>query len=112
LILSGLENAGRFEKLHPGFAAGFAFLRRSDLNQLAEGRHEIDGPRLYAEVQRGQGQDEVERDVQFFLDKPDSWITIPPGRFGIIFPEDAHAPQAADGVIHKVVIKVAVDWGE
>jgi YhcH/YjgK/YiaL family protein len=51
-----------------------------------------------------------EKDVQLFLDTSDSWITTPPGCFGIFFPEDAHAPQAAEGAIHKVVVKVAVEW--
>ena len=51
-----------------------------------------------------------QKDVQFFRDAPDSWVTIPPGTFGIFFPEDAHAPMAGGGPIHKVVVKVAVDW--
>jgi YhcH/YjgK/YiaL family protein len=51
-----------------------------------------------------------ERDYQFFRDAPDSWVTIPQGCFGIYFPHDAHAPAAAEGPIHKVVVKVAVDW--
>jgi YhcH/YjgK/YiaL family protein len=152
MILGSLESAERLEKLHPGFAAAFAFLRRPDLDRLTAGRHEIDGPRLYAVVIRGQGRGmggvklEVhrryidiqysmlasdligwkptgdclnpeqpfneEKDTQFFLDIPDSWITTPVGCFGIFFPEDAHAPQGADRAIHKVVVKVAVDWSE
>lgn len=51
-----------------------------------------------------------EKDVQLFLDAPDSWVTTPAGCFGIFFPEDAHAPQAAEGAIHKVVVKVGVEW--
>jgi biofilm protein TabA len=51
-----------------------------------------------------------QKDLQFFRDAADSWVTIPPGSFGIYYPEDAHAPMAADGLIHKVVVKVAVDW--
>jgi YhcH/YjgK/YiaL family protein len=51
-----------------------------------------------------------QKDIQFFHDAADSWVTIPQGSFGIFFPEDAHAPAAADGPIHKVVVKVAVDW--
>ena len=50
------------------------------------------------------------KDVQLFLDSPDSWVTIPQGNFGIFYPEDAHAPMGADGAIHKIVVKVAVDW--
>jgi biofilm protein TabA len=51
-----------------------------------------------------------QKDLQFFRDAADSWVTISPGSFGIYYPEDAHAPMAADGPIHKVVVKVAVDW--
>ena len=51
-----------------------------------------------------------QKDLQFFRDAADSWVTIPQGSFGIYFPEDAHAPMGADGPIHKVVVKVAVDW--
>lgn len=150
MILSRLESAERWERLHPGFAAGFTFLRRVDLDQLPQGRHEIDGSRLYAVVIRGQGKGKDRtkleihhryidiqysvadtdligwkpacdcrkpeqpfnegKDVQLFLDTPDSWIATPAGCFGIFFPEDAHAPQGAEGAIHKVVVKVAVDW--
>jgi biofilm protein TabA len=49
-------------------------------------------------------------DCQLFRDAADSWVTVPQGNFGIFFPQDAHAPTAADGPIHKVVLKVAVDW--
>ncbi len=51
-----------------------------------------------------------EKDVAFFSDKPDVWVTIRPGTFGIFFPEDAHAPLGGTGPIHKVVVKVAVVW--
>ncbi len=150
MILGRLENAERWEKVHPGFAAGFAFLRRADLAELPAGRHEIDGSRLYAMVIRGSGKGQgrakleihrkyidiqhsvtgpdvigwkpaselgkseqpfnEEKDVQLFLDAPDSWTTVPEGCFGIYFPEDGHAPQAVEGAVHKVIVKVAEDW--
>ena len=50
------------------------------------------------------------KDIQFFLDASDSWVAIPQGSFGIFFPADAHAPMASEGPIHKIVVKVAVDW--
>jgi biofilm protein TabA len=150
MIFNRLDNAKQLEKLHPGFAAAFAFLRRADLAELPAGRHEIDGSRVYAVVFRRQGKGKAgtkleihhkyidiqhtvtdtdligwmptsdlkqpeqpfneEKDVQLFLDVADSWIATPAGCFGIFFPEDAHAPQATEGPIHKVVVKVAVDW--
>jgi YhcH/YjgK/YiaL family protein len=51
-----------------------------------------------------------QKDLQFFRDAADSWVTIPEGSFGIYLPEDAHAPAAAEGPLHKIVVKVAVDW--
>jgi YhcH/YjgK/YiaL family protein len=152
MILSSLDDARRWEKLHPAFPEAFAFLRRNGLDLLPKGRHEIDGNRLYAVVIRDQGHGKdgtklevhrryidiqysvtaadligwkqtadchdpeqpfnEERDFQLFRDTPDSWTVVPPGCFAIFFPEDAHAPQAADGAVHKVVVKVAVDWAE
>jgi YhcH/YjgK/YiaL family protein len=51
-----------------------------------------------------------QKDLQCFRNTPDSWVTIPAGSFGIVFPEDAHAPMGTEGPIHKIVVKVAVDW--
>jgi len=50
-----------------------------------------------------------EKDVGFFVDKPDFWMPVPPGSFAIFFPnEDAHAPMAGSGHVRKIVIKVVV----
>ena len=51
MILDTLENAPRYEFLSPHFAKAFAFLRTVDGTQ-ALGRHEIDGDRVFALVQR------------------------------------------------------------
>jgi YhcH/YjgK/YiaL family protein len=48
------------------------------------------------------------RDIRFFDDAADAWVTVGPGAFAIFFPEDAHAPLVGTGTIHKVVIKIAV----
>ena len=150
MILDVITNSERLSKLHPGFQAAFEFLKRPDIEQLADGRQEIDGTRLYAIVIRGQGKgqqgaklechrryidiqcsltesdvigwkqisacqnpaqayDET-KDLQFFTDTPDSWVAVPQRSFGIYFPEDAHAPMGTEGPIHKIVVKVAVDW--
>jgi YhcH/YjgK/YiaL family protein len=150
MILDVLSNEEQLKKLHPGFGVAFQYLRGPNLDQLPEGRQEIDGSRLYAMVVRGQGRGlkgaklevhrryidiqyslagldvigwkhtatcrnpvqayDEQKDIQFFLDAADSWVTVPQGSFGIFYPEDAHAPLAADGPIHKVIVKVAVDW--
>ena len=51
-----------------------------------------------------------EKDIAFFSDEPDVWMTTLPGAFAIFFPEDAHAPLGGTGPIHKVVVKIAVVW--
>ncbi len=148
MILDDLKHAARYDSLHSGFAAGFEFLLRDDLGQLESGRHELDGDRLFALVNRDPGRghegarleahrkyidiqllvdgseeigwrptaecrqitdpyDEA-RDVIFFADPPQAWINLPPRKFMIFYPQDAHAPLAARGDNTKVVIKVAV----
>ena len=49
------------------------------------------------------------RDIRFYDDAPASWIATPPGAFCLFFPDDAHAPLVGDGMIRKVVVKIAVD---
>lgn len=53
-----------------------------------------------------------ESDATLFSNPPSRWTTVPAGYFVIFFPEDAHAPMGTDEVVHKVVVKVAVDWNE
>jgi beta-galactosidase beta subunit len=46
--------------------------------------------------------------VGFFYDRPTTWLTLSAGQFAVFFPEDAHAPLAGQGGVHKAVVKVAV----
>lgn len=50
----------------------------------------------------------AEKDIEFFADIPVSWLTLKPGFFAVFFPQEAHAPLAGEGPLHKVVVKVAV----
>jgi biofilm protein TabA len=50
MILDVLENAQRYLPLHKGFAKAFEFLVRADLQELPEGKYEIDGESVYAIV--------------------------------------------------------------
>jgi len=77
MIVDTLAAAARYAALHRGFAAGFDFLRRSDLHEIAPGRHEIDGQRVLALIERTTGRGhagarlEVHRkyiDIQVSLD--------------------------------------------
>jgi YhcH/YjgK/YiaL family protein len=42
--------------MHPGFEKAYRFLRRQPLEQLAEGRHEIDEDKVYATVSEKPGK--------------------------------------------------------
>lgn len=150
MILDTLDQAARYERLHPGLPAAFRFLGQARAVELAPGRHEIDGRRLMAVVVRepGRGRDQAKlevhrqymdiqlavsgtdvigwkaagrctqpagafdasKDVGFFQDAPEAWIAVPPGVWALFFPADAHAPLAGQGPLHKLVVKVAVDW--
>jgi len=150
MILDAMVNEEHLKKLHPGFGPALEFLRRPKLDELAEGRHEIDGARLYAMVVRGPGKGQKgtkleahrryidiqyslhgfdiigwkqastchnplqpydpQRDIQYFSDASDTWVTVPEGCFGIFYPQDAHAPNGNDGPLHKIIVKIAVDW--
>jgi biofilm protein TabA len=50
-------------------------------------------------------------DIRFFADPPVVWLPVTPGMFAIFFPEDAHLPLISAGMLHKVVVKVAVGEG-
>ncbi|MBR2474949.1 MAG: YhcH/YjgK/YiaL family protein [Bacteroidaceae bacterium] len=47
-------------------------------------------------------------DIAFFDDEATSYITLNPGECVVFFPEDAHAPGIAQGVLRKAVIKVKI----
>ncbi len=61
-----------------------------------------------AALSGSEGYDE-NRDLEFFTDKAQSIVNVPPGSFAVFLPTDAHLPDIGSGPIHKVVVKVAVD---
>jgi YhcH/YjgK/YiaL family protein len=50
----------------------------------------------------------ADRDVGFFVDRPETWLVVPARHFVIFFPEDAHAPLAGAGPLKKAIVKVQV----
>jgi biofilm protein TabA len=50
-----------------------------------------------------------EQDVEFYSGPPVTWVEVPPGYCAIFFPEDAHAPAGGTGMLHKLVVKVAIE---
>jgi len=148
MVLDKLANAECYLRLHPAFANAFAFLGSADWTKLSDGRHAIDGERMYVSIDcsegRGregarleahrryidvqftiEGHEEIgwkpvseceatsiayddAKDVMFFSDRPDSWLSLPAGHFAIFFPDDAHAPLAGRGTLKKAIVKIAV----
>jgi biofilm protein TabA len=51
-----------------------------------------------------------ESDIEFYTNSPAVWLPVPAGSFAVFFPEDVHAPLGTDGQVHKVAVKVAVEW--
>lgn len=52
MIVAALREAESQAPPAPGLRKAFAFLRRPDVSALADGRHDIDGDRVFALVQR------------------------------------------------------------
>ena len=52
MILDALQRATVYSGLGPRIAAALRYLAETDCTQLADGRYELDGDRLYAIVQR------------------------------------------------------------
>lgn len=91
MILDVLENCDAYADLNPHFATAFAFLRRSDLADLPEGRHEVDGDNVYAVVAKGAGRSPEDAliethdnyiDIQFVLIGTDTMGWKPRKDFG------------------------------
>ena len=49
---------------------------------------------------------DTEKDIQFFLDTPQTFYTVHEGEFTILTPEDAHAPMLGNGHVRKLIFKV------
>jgi biofilm protein TabA len=47
-------------------------------------------------------------DLGFFVDRPVTWLELPPRVFAVFFPEDAHAPLGGSGALKKVIVKIRV----
>ena len=85
-----------------------AHQRYLDVQLTIEGEEEI-GWMPLAECREPLGSFDAPKDVQFFADRPGTWVAVPPGSFAIFFPEDAHAPLAGRGLLKKAIVKVAIE---
>lgn len=77
-----------------------------DIQVLVAGREEAFGWSDRAAVKEPQSDFNAEKDIQFFDDEPQTYYTLRPGQFTILFPEDAHAPMVGEGTVRKIIVKV------
>lgn len=49
---------------------------------------------------------DAQRDIAFYKEEAQAYVTARPGQFYILFPEDAHAPIVGQGPIRKAVGKI------
>ena len=56
MILDRIENAARYNALHPGIKPAFKHLETLDLESMESGRHEIDGDLLFLVIVKMQGK--------------------------------------------------------
>ena len=84
--------------------------RYIDIQLVLQGVDEM-GWKPLADCQLPLDEYSVERDIRFFDDVADAWISTPANSYCIFFPEDAHAPLVSNAKIRKLVFKIAVDDG-
>lgn len=80
-----------------------------DIQLTIDGAEEIGWAPL-ASCRKPAGEFDEGKDIGFFDDRPDTWVSVPAARFAIFFPSDAHAPLAGRGLLKKAIVKVAVSW--
>ena len=78
-----------------------------DIQFTIDGNEEIGWKPLADCALTSEPYDEA-KDIMFFRDRPDSWLSLPAGRLAIFFPDDAHAPLAGRGTLKKAIVKIAV----
>ncbi len=64
MILANLAEADRYVALHPLFARAFEFLRDTDLQALAPGKHVVQGEQIFAIVEACQGRTRAEAKLE------------------------------------------------
>lgn len=78
-----------------------------DIQYVIEGSDAM-GWKPLGDCVKPSGPFDVEKDLGFFDDEPDGWVTVRAGSFALFLPTDAHLPLVSDGRIQKVVMKVPV----
>lgn len=65
MIAAPISHASRYAAIHPDFEKAFAFLHETDLPNLPDGRHEIDGDRVFAIAAHDLGRGQAGAKLEF-----------------------------------------------
>ena len=77
-----------------------------DIQMLITGKCESFGWSERCNLKQPQGEFNTTKDIQLFDDVPQTYYTLCPGQFTVLFPEDGHAPMVGEGVVRKIIFKV------
>ncbi len=77
-----------------------------DIQMLIAGKCESFGWSERCNLKQPQGEFNAEKDIQLFDDVPQTYYTLYPGQFTVLFPEDGHAPMVGEGTVRKIIFKV------
>jgi biofilm protein TabA len=85
-----------------------AHRRYIDIQLTIEGHEEI-GWKALGDCTQPAGTFDATKDIAFFSDGPESWLSLPAGHFAIFFPDEAHAPLGGRGTVQKAIMKIAIE---
>ena len=91
MIKDKLEHAGTYYGISARLKQGFEWLKNNDMVNMPDGKHTIDGDKIFANVQ--------------------SYQILEQGDFLVFFPQDAHQPSLDNKeklYVKKVIVKVAI----
>ncbi len=77
-----------------------------DIQVLFSGDVESYGFKKRAVCTQPRSEMDTDKDVLFYDDKPDTYVSILPGDMIIFFPEDGHAPLVGEGNVKKAIVKI------
>lgn len=80
-----------------------------DVHILMEGQETVGWKALEDLTQETKAY-EKEGDCALYADRPTTYVTLQPGQFLIVYPEDPHAPIIGEGKIRKLIGKVKVNF--
>jgi len=78
-------------------------------NQMIDIQIALGGSEEHGYTHRSRLSEETynkEKDITFYDQKPDGYITMHPGQFVIYFPQDGHAPAITPVTLRKAIFKI------